>query len=63
MAWARNEQIRLRLDQPHSTMMRCEIVDNHGERLLMNNQKLYSVMVQINWTLKTRALTNMHVQW
>ena len=38
-------------------------VDNHGEPLLMSNQELYSVMVQINWTLKTQALTNMQVQW
>ena len=53
MAWARNQQIWLRLDQPHSTRMHCEIVDNHGEPLLMSNQELYSVMVQINWTLKT----------
>ena len=29
----------------------------------MSNQELYSVMVQINWTLKTQALTNMQVQW
>ena len=29
----------------------------------MNNQELYSVMVQINWTLKTRALTNMQIEW
>ena len=28
MAWARNQQIRLRLDQPHSTRMHCEIVDS-----------------------------------
>ena len=63
MAWARNQQIRLRLDQPHSTRMHCEIVDNHGEPLLVNNQELYSVMVQINWTLKTQAVTNMQVQW
>ena len=63
MAWARNEQSWLRLDQPHSTRMHCEIVDKHGEPLLMNNQELYSVMVQINWTLKTQALTNMQVQW
>ena len=48
MAWARNQQIWLRLDQPHSTRMHCEIVDNHGEPLLMSNQELYSVMVQIN---------------
>ena len=52
MAWARNQQIWLRLDQPHSTRMHCEIVDNHGEPLLMSNQELYSVMVQINWTLE-----------
>ena len=38
------------LDQPHSTRMHCEIVDNHGEPLLMSNQELNSVMVQINWT-------------
>ena len=63
MAWARNRQIWLRLDQPHSTRMRCEIVDNHGEPLLMSNQELYSVMVQINWTPKTQALANMQVQW
>ena len=63
MAWARNQQIWLRLDQPHSTRMHCEIVDNHGEPLLMNNQELYSVMVQINWTLKTRALTNIQIEW
>ena len=63
MAWARNQQIWLRLDQPHSTRMHCEIVDNHGEPLLMSNQELYSVMVQINWTLKTQALANMQVQW
>ena len=48
MAWARNQQIWLRLDQPQSTRMHCEIVDNHGEPLLMSNQELYSVMVQIN---------------
>ena len=30
-------------------------MDNHGEPLLMSNQELYSVMVQINWTLKTQA--------
>ena len=59
MAWARNQQIWLRLDQPHSTRMHCEIVDNHGEPLLMSNQELYSVMVQINRTLKTQALANM----
>ena len=53
MARARNQKIWLRLDQPHSTRMHCEIVDKHGEPLLMNNQELYSVMVQINWTLKT----------
>ena len=29
----------------------------------MNNQELYSVMVQINWNLKTQALTNMQIQW
>ena len=29
----------------------------------MSNQELYSVMVQINWTLKTQALTNMQIQW
>ena len=63
MVWARNQQIRLRLDQPHSTRMHCEIVDNHGEPLLISNQELYSVMVQINSTLKTRALTNMRVEW
>ena len=63
MASARNQQIWLRLDQPHSTRMHCEIVDNHGEPLLMNNQELYSVMVQINWTPKTQAATNMQVQW
>ena len=63
MAWARNQQIWLRVDQPHSTRMHCEIVDNHGEPLLMSNQELYSVMVQINWTLKTQALANMQVQW
>ena len=63
MAWARNQQIWLRLDQPHSTRMHCEIVDKHGELLLMSNPELYSVMVQINWTLKTQALTNMRVQW
>ena len=63
MAWARNQRIWLRLDQPHSNRMHCEIVDNHGEPLLMSNQELYSVMVQINWTLKTQALTNMQVQW
>ena len=63
MAWARNQQIWLRLDQPHDTRMRCEIVDNHGEPLQMSNQELYSVMVQINWTLKTQALANMQVQW
>ena len=61
MAWARNQQIWLRLDQPHGTRMHCEIVDNHGEPLLMSNQELYSVMVQINWTLKTQALANMQV--
>ena len=37
MAGARNQQIWLRLDQPHSTRMHCEIVDNHGEPLLMSN--------------------------
>ena len=63
MAWARNQQIWLRLDQRHSIRMHCEIVDNHGEPLRMNNQELYSVMFQINWTLKTQALTNMQVQW
>ena len=63
MAWARNQQIWLRLDQPHSTRMHCEIVDKHGEPLLMSNQELYSVMVEINWTLKTQALANMQVQW
>ena len=52
-----------RLDQPQSTRMHCEIVHNHGEPLLMNNQELYSVMVQINWTLKTQAVTNMEVHW
>ena len=36
-------------------------MDNHGEPLLMSNQELYSVMVQINWTLKTQALANMRV--
>ena len=63
MAWARNQQIWLRLDQAHSTRMHCDVVDNHGEPLLMSNQELYSVMVQITWTLKTQALTNMQVQW
>ena len=58
-----NQQIWLRLDQPHSTRMHCEIVDNHGEPLLMSNQELYLVMVQINWTPKTQALANMQVQW
>ena len=58
-----NQQIWLRLDQPHSTRMHCEIVDNHGEPLLMSNQELYSMMVQINRTLKTQALRNMQVQW
>ena len=61
MAWARNQQIWLRLDQPHDTRMHCEIVDNHGEPLLISNQELYSVMVQINWTLKSQALANMQV--
>ena len=64
MAWARNQQIWLRLDQPHSTRMHCEFVDNHGEPLpMMNNRELYSMMVQISWTLKTRALTNMQIEW
>ena len=63
MAWARNQQIWLRLDEPHNTRMHCEIVDNHGEPLLMSNQELYSVMVQIKWTLKTWALTNMQIEW
>ena len=63
MAWARNQKIWLRLDQPHNTRMHCEIVDSHGEPLLMSNQELYSVMVQLNWTLKTRALTNMQIEW
>ena len=63
VAWARNQQIWLRLDQLHNTRMHCEIVDNHGEPLLMSNQELYSVMVQISCTLKTQALANMQVQW
>ena len=63
MAWARNQQIWLPLDQPQSTRMHCEIVDNRGDPLLMNKQELYSVMVQSNCTLKTQALTNMQVQW
>ena len=63
MAWARNQQIWLQLDQPHDTRMHCEIVDNHGEPLLMSNQELYSVMVQINLTLKSQAVANMQVQW
>ena len=42
--------------------MHYEILDNHGEPLLTSNQELYSVMVQINWSLKTQALTNMQVQ-
>ena len=63
MAGARNQQIWLRLDQPHNTRMHPEIVDNHGEPLLMSNQELYSVMVQINWTLESEALANMQVQW
>ena len=63
MAWARNQQIWLPLDQPQSTRMHCEIVHNRGEPLLMNKQELYSVMVQSNCTLKTQALTNMQVQW
>ena len=54
MAWARNQQIWLRLDQRRSTRARCKIVHNHGEALLMNNQELYSMMVEVNWTLKTR---------
>ena len=29
----------------------------------MSNHELYSVMAQINWTLKTRALTNMLIEW
>ena len=29
----------------------------------MNNQELYSVMVQTNCTLKTRASTNMQIEW
>ena len=29
----------------------------------MNNQELYSVMVQINWSLKSRALTDMQTEW
>ena len=62
MASARNQPIWLRLHQPHSTRMHCEIVDNHGEPLLMSNQEVYSVMVQINWTLKTQALTKMQRQ-
>ena len=45
MAWARNQQIWLRVDQLHSTRMHCEIVDSHGEPWLMSNQELYSVMV------------------
>ena len=61
MAWARNQQIWLGLDQPHSTRMHCEIVDHHGEPLVMNNHELYWVMVQINWTLKTPATTNMQI--
>ena len=63
MGWARNQQIWLGLDQPHSTRMHCEIVDNHGEPLLVSNQELYLVMAQINWTLKTRALANMQIEW
>ena len=39
------------------------IADNHGEPLLMSNKELYSVMGQINWTLKTQALTNMQIEW
>ena len=38
-------------------------MDNHGEPLLMSNQELYSVMVQIKWTLKSQALANMQVKW
>ena len=63
MAWARNQQIWLRQDHPHNTRMHCEIVDHHGGPLLMNNQEVYSAMVEINWTLKTQALTNMQIQW
>ena len=51
MAWAWNQQIWLELDEPHSTRMHCEIVHNHTEPLLMNNQELYWVMVQINLTM------------
>ena len=63
MAWTRNQQIWLRLDQPHGSRMHCENSDNHGEPLQMSNQELYSVMVHISWTLKTQALANMQVQW
>ena len=38
-------------------------MDSHGEPLLMSNQELYSVMVQINWTLNARALTDMQIEW
>ena len=37
-------------------------MDQIGETLLMNNQELYSVMVQTNCTLETRALTNMQIE-
>ena len=63
MAWARNQQIWLRLDQPHITRMHCKGVENLEEPLRTNNQELYSVMVQTNWTLKTQALTNMEIEW
>ena len=61
MAWARNQQIWLRLVRSHDTRMLFETVERYGEPLQMSDQELYSVMVQINWTLKTRALEHMHV--
>ena len=41
--------------------MHYEILENNGEPL-MNNLELYSLNLQIIRTLKTRALTNKHIE-
>ena len=61
--WRRNQRIWLRLHISLEARTLMEVLTTRGEPEVMLKQEMYSLLVQVMWTLKQRACENMPVRW
>ena len=63
MIWRRNQRIWLPMHINSEAKTTMEVVTTRGELEVMLKQEMYSLLIQVLWTLKQRACKNMPVRW